>query len=174
MVTEQDVKKALRAVKDPELDLDVVVLGLVYGVDITDGHVHVTMSLTTPMCPAAPQIVEQARAAVEALAGVGSAEGERTFEPRGAPDRIGPTIRSAHGLGGRGRAGGGDGDGPRSGGDSAVARRSWDRDLRAGRLSRPRWLVRPAAGAADAGAGAERGGSCVPSRRVPFWRGGAP
>src|SRR5690606_4008519 len=83
-------------------------------------------------------------------------------------------IRSALGLRGKGRAGGGDGDGPRSGGDSAVARRSWDRDLRARRLSRPRWLVRPAAGAADAGAGTERGGRCVPARRVPFWRGGAP
>jgi metal-sulfur cluster biosynthetic enzyme len=98
MVTEQDVKKALRAVKDPELDLDVVVLGLVYGVDITDGHVHVTMSLTTPMCPAAPQIVEQARAAVEALEGVESAEVELTFEPRWTPERIDPLIRSALGI----------------------------------------------------------------------------
>src|SRR5690606_20041313 len=91
---------------DPELDLDVVVLGLVYGVDITDGHVHVTMSLTTPMCPAAPQIVEQARAAVEALEGVESAEVELTFEPRWTPDRIDPIIRSALGLGGVGERGG--------------------------------------------------------------------
>src|SRR5690554_920588 len=98
MVTEKDVKKALRRVKDPELDLDLVVLGLVYGVDITDGHVHVTMSLTTPMCPAAGQIVEQAKAEIQALEGVESAEVELTFEPRWTPERIDPIIRSALGI----------------------------------------------------------------------------
>ncbi|HEY8468761.1 MAG TPA: metal-sulfur cluster assembly factor [Longimicrobiales bacterium] len=98
MVTEKDVKKALRKVKDPELDLDVVVLGLVYGVDITDGHVHVTMSLTTPMCPAAGQIVEQAKAEILALEGVESADVELTFEPRWTPERIDPIIRSALGI----------------------------------------------------------------------------
>jgi len=98
MVTEKDVKKALRKVKDPELDLDVVVLGLVYGVEITDGHVHVTMSLTTPMCPAAGQIVEQAKAEILALEGVESADVELTFEPRWTPERIDPLIRSALGI----------------------------------------------------------------------------
>src|SRR5690554_2605425 len=98
MVTEQDVKKALRAVKDPELDLDVVVLGLVYGVDIADAHVHVTMSLTSPMCPAAGQIVEQAKAEVEGLDGVESAEVELTFEPRWTPARMDPILRSARGI----------------------------------------------------------------------------
>mgnify|MGYP000613306006 CR=1 FL=1 len=98
MVTERDVKKALRKVKDPELDLDVVVLGLVYGVDIHDGHVHVTMSLTSPFCPAAGAIVEQARAEIQALEGVESAEVELTFDPPWTPERIDPLIRSALGI----------------------------------------------------------------------------
>jgi metal-sulfur cluster biosynthetic enzyme len=98
MVTEKEVRKALRGVKDPELNLDVVVLGLIYGVEVDDTHVRVSMSLTSPMCPAATQIVEDARNAVEAMEGVESAEVELTFEPPWSPDRIDPIIRSALGL----------------------------------------------------------------------------
>ncbi|HEX6939479.1 MAG TPA: metal-sulfur cluster assembly factor [Longimicrobiales bacterium] len=98
MVTERDVKKALRQVKDPEINLDLVVLGLVYGIEIEGGHVHVTMSLTSPMCPVAPQIVEEARAAVAALEGVESVDVELTFEPMWTPERIDPLIRSSLGI----------------------------------------------------------------------------
>lgn len=98
MVTERDVRKALRKVKDPEINLDLVVLGLIYDIDIEDSHVHVTMSLTTPMCPVAPQIVEDARAAVEGVDGVASAEVELTFEPRWTPERIDPIIRASLGI----------------------------------------------------------------------------
>jgi len=98
MVTERDVKKALRKVKDPELNLDLVVLGLIYDIEIDDDHVHVTMSLTSPLCPVAPQIVEDAKNAVEAVEGVRSAEVELTFEPRWTPDRIDPIIRASLGL----------------------------------------------------------------------------
>lgn len=98
MVTERDVRKALRKVKDPEINLDLVVLGLIYDIDIEDSHVHVTMSLTTPMCPVAPQIVEEARAAVLAVEGVESADVELTFDPLWTPDRIDPIIRASLGL----------------------------------------------------------------------------
>lgn len=98
MVTEKDVKRALRKVKDPELNLDLVVLGLVYDIEIEDGHVHVTMSLTSPMCPVAGQIVEEARAAVAGVEGVQSAEVELTFTPHWTPDRIDPIIRASLGL----------------------------------------------------------------------------
>jgi metal-sulfur cluster biosynthetic enzyme len=98
MVTEKDVKKALRKVKDPELNLDLVVLGLIYDIAVDDGHVHVTMSLTSPMCPVAGQIVEQAREAVAGVAGVESAEVELTFTPLWTPERIDPIIRASLGL----------------------------------------------------------------------------
>ena len=98
MVTERDVRKALRKVKDPEINLDLVVLGLIYDIDIEDSHVHVTMSLTTPMCPVAPQIVEEARAAVQAVEGVESVDVELTFDPPWTPERIDPIIRSSLGI----------------------------------------------------------------------------
>ena len=98
MVNEKEVRKALRKVKDPEIHLDVVVLGLVYDVDVQDSHVHVTMSLTSPFCPVAPQIIEEAKTAVEGVEGVESAEVELTFEPPWSPDRIDPIIRASLGL----------------------------------------------------------------------------
>lgn len=98
MPTEQDIKRALRKVKDPELNLDLVVLGLVYGIEIQDSHVHAKISLTTPFCPAANQILDEARAAVEGVEGVTSAEIELTFDPPWTPERIDPIIRASLGF----------------------------------------------------------------------------
>lgn len=97
-ITEKTIRKALRTVKDPELHLDLVVLGLVYDIDIEDSSVQVRISLTTPMCPAAPQIVEDARAAVASVEGVENAEVQLTFDPPWTPERISPLIRSSLGL----------------------------------------------------------------------------
>ena len=98
MVTEVDIRKALRQVKDPELKLDLVVLGLIYDIQIDGGRVGVTMSLTSPMCPVAGELLDKAREAVESVPGVESAEVELTFSPPWSADRINPTIRAALGL----------------------------------------------------------------------------
>ena len=98
MPTEAEIRKALRTVKDPELKLDLVVLGLIYDMKIDGGKVEVTMSLTSPMCPVAGELLTQAREAVEAVAGVESAEVELTFSPPWTAERIPPTIRAALGL----------------------------------------------------------------------------
>ncbi|GMR13365.1 MAG: metal-sulfur cluster assembly factor [Gemmatimonadota bacterium] len=98
MVTEKEVTKALRGVKDPELDLDLVVLGLVYDIEVSEGDVHVMITLTSPMCPVAGQIVEDAKNAVLAVEGVDSAEVELTFDPPWTPERISPLIRASLGI----------------------------------------------------------------------------
>lgn len=97
-VTERDVRNALKNVKDPELGFDVVVLGLIYEIRIDGGDVHVTMSLTSPFCPVAGQIVEQARELVASLEGVEHAEVELTFDPPWTPERMSPLIRASLGL----------------------------------------------------------------------------
>ena len=66
-VTEKDVRNALKGVKDPELGLDLVVLGLVYDIEVIGGKVETTISLTSPLCPVAGQIVEDAKTAIEGV-----------------------------------------------------------------------------------------------------------
>ena len=97
-VTEKDVRGALKTVKDPELNLDLVVLGLVYDIEVDEGDVHVVMSLTSPMCPVADQIVLDARSAVSEIEGVKSCEVDLTFDPPWTPERIAPLIRASLGL----------------------------------------------------------------------------
>lgn len=97
-VTEKAVRDALKEVQDPELGLDLVVLGLVYDIEVNGSDVKATISLTSPMCPVADQIVEQAHEAVAGVEGVDKAEVALTFDPPWTPERIAPLIRSSLGL----------------------------------------------------------------------------
>jgi len=98
-VTEKDVRQALKGVKDPELGLDLVVLGLIYDIEIQDeDRVKAIISLTSPFCPVAGQIVDDVKQAIEAVEGVASAEVELTFDPPWTPERISPLIRASLGL----------------------------------------------------------------------------
>ncbi len=96
--TEKDVLDALKTVKDPELNLNLVVLGLVYDVEVEGSHVDTRISLTSPMCPVAEQIVHMAEQAVLAVEGVETAKVQLTFDPPWTPERISPLIRSSLGL----------------------------------------------------------------------------
>ena len=97
-LTEKDVRNALKTVKDPELGLDLVVLGLVYDIEVKGNDAKAIISLTSPLCPVAGQIVEDARQAILNLEEVHNAEVELTFSPPWTPERISPLIRSSLGL----------------------------------------------------------------------------
>jgi len=97
-VTEKDVRNALKGVKDPELNLDLVVLGLIYDIEVAETKADVVMSLTSPMCPVAGEIVEQAKQAVLGVDGIEEADVQLTFDPPWTPERISPLIRSSLGL----------------------------------------------------------------------------
>jgi metal-sulfur cluster biosynthetic enzyme len=97
-ISEKQVRDALKGVKDPELHLDLVVLGLVYDIEVEGDDVKARISLTSPLCPVAGQIVEDAKRAIEAVEGVRSAEVELTFDPPWTPERMNPLIRSSLGL----------------------------------------------------------------------------
>jgi metal-sulfur cluster biosynthetic enzyme len=98
MVTVDDVEAALANVIDPELGLDFVELGLIYGIDIDGGHVHVSFSLTTPACPIGPQVTEQIEEFVTELEGVDSVESSMTFTPPWTPDRMSEDAKFALGY----------------------------------------------------------------------------
>ena len=70
VVTEEDVRNALRAVVDPEIGMDVIMLGLIKSVDLKPDQAHVEMLMTTPFCPYAPQLLEQVRRTTQETAGV--------------------------------------------------------------------------------------------------------
>lgn len=95
---EAAVQQALRRVKDPEAGLNIVDLGLVYDVEIVDGRVSVKMTLTSPACPAGPQIMTDVDTAVRALAGVRDVRVELVWEPYWTPERIDPKVRAYLGF----------------------------------------------------------------------------
>ncbi len=98
MVTKEDVISALKKVFDPELGVDIVELGLVYDVKITDGSVHVNMTMTSPMCPAAMMIIGQAEQAVRSVKGVTSADVDLVWEPAWSPERMSDDAKLKLGM----------------------------------------------------------------------------
>lgn len=95
MVTAEAVRKALRGVKDPELGLNIVDIGLVYDIEVSEqGDARIKMTLTSPGCPSGPEIMEDARMVVQQLEGINSAEIELVWEPYWTPDRMDPRVRA--------------------------------------------------------------------------------
>ena len=97
-LTPDTARTALRQVKDPELDMNIVELGLVYDVETEDGDVRVKMTLTSPGCPAGPMITNDAYRVLRALDGVRDVNIEIVWEPYWTPERIDPKVRAMMGL----------------------------------------------------------------------------
>ncbi len=98
MVTAEDVEAALTNVIDPELGLDFVELGLIYGVEISGADVHVTFTLTSPGCPIGPQVAEQIEEFVTELDGVESVDSSMVFTPPWTPERMSEDAKFALGF----------------------------------------------------------------------------
>ena len=98
MPTVDDVEAALTNVIDPELGLDFVELGLIYGVEVEGGDVHVTFTLTSPGCPIGPQVSEQIEEFVTDVDGVNSVESSMTFSPPWTPERMTEDAKFALGF----------------------------------------------------------------------------
>ena len=98
MPTLEDVEDALTNVIDPELGLDFVELGLIYGVEIDGGNIHVTFTLTTPACPIGPQVSEQIEEFVGDLDGVDDVTSSMIFTPPWSPEKMSEDAKFALGL----------------------------------------------------------------------------
>lgn len=97
-LTEDAARQALRQVKDPELDMNIIDLGLVYDVEVAGGEVRVKMTLTSPGCPAGPMITNDAYRVLRGLEGVTDVDIEIVWEPYWTPERMDPKIRALMGL----------------------------------------------------------------------------
>jgi metal-sulfur cluster biosynthetic enzyme len=98
MPDQDAILAALRTVRDPEIGINVVDLGLVYTVQTRAGEVDVEMTLTSPACPAGPQILRDAVAALERLQGVDRANVRLVLTPPWSPDRMSDEARDELGI----------------------------------------------------------------------------
>jgi metal-sulfur cluster biosynthetic enzyme len=97
-LTEDQIRLALRRVKDPELNLNIIDLGLVYDIRVDGNNVEVDMSLTSPGCPSGPEIMGDAEQQLKAIDGVGTAAVNLVWSPMWSPDRIEPRVRAYLGF----------------------------------------------------------------------------
>jgi metal-sulfur cluster biosynthetic enzyme len=98
MPEQEAILTALRTVMDPELNLNIVDLGLVYTIQTHDDQVDVEMTLTTPACPAGPEILRNAVAALETLDGVTKANVRLVMSPPWTPDKMSDEARDELGI----------------------------------------------------------------------------
>ena len=95
---ETEVFQALSGVEDPEAGMSIVDLGLVYGVQAAPGSVRVQMTMTSPACPAAPYLVDEASAAIRALAPADTdVQVELVWDPPWTPERMSAEAQSRFG-----------------------------------------------------------------------------
>jgi metal-sulfur cluster biosynthetic enzyme len=102
-VAEDNVREALKQVIDPELFVNIVDLGLIYEikVDETDegkSNVAINMTMTSPACPAGPQLLGQSKDFVGRLEGVGEVDVRLVMDPPWTPDRMTEDARDQLGI----------------------------------------------------------------------------
>jgi metal-sulfur cluster biosynthetic enzyme len=97
-ITADQARIALRRVKDPELNLNIVDLGLIYEVTVDGSTVRVDMSLTSPGCPSGPEIMSEAEQQLRSLPGVGDVVMNLVWSPPWTPERIEPRVRAYMGF----------------------------------------------------------------------------
>ena len=98
-VTKEAVMKALGEVYDLEIGFDIVSLGLIYGVEVQENNdVRVKMTMTTPMCPLAGLMLEDARRKVSEIEGIGEVKMELTFDPPWTPEMASDDVRKMQGI----------------------------------------------------------------------------
>ena len=102
-ISEEAVFEALKNVIDPELFVNIVDLGLIYEVNLSDGEeektdVQIDMTMTSPMCPAGPQLVANSKQVVGKLEGAGEIEVKVVMDPPWTPDKMTDDARDQLGI----------------------------------------------------------------------------
>ncbi|MGH2767827.1 MAG: metal-sulfur cluster assembly factor [Actinomycetota bacterium] len=98
MVSAEQVRDALKVVNDPEIGINIVDLGLVYDVQVSNGEVKVTYTLTSMGCPVGPMIEAEIKEAAASVEGISSVVAEMTMTPPWGPDKMSDFAKSALGF----------------------------------------------------------------------------
>ena len=102
-VSEELIREELKKVIEPELFVNIVDLGLIYEVSIEEAeqekkNIAIDMTLTSPMCPAGPQLIAQSKQVVGAIEDVGEVEVKIVLDPPWSPDRMTDDARDQLGI----------------------------------------------------------------------------
>jgi len=97
-LTEQKVLEVLSEVYDPEIPIDIVNLGLIYGVEINDKNVVITMTMTAPGCPASTQIAGESKLMVEELPQVDTVDIDIVWDPPWDPSKMSEEAQESMGM----------------------------------------------------------------------------
>ena len=97
-VTNEKVYEVLGDIYDPEIPIDIVNLGLVYSVEVDGETVNVNMTMTSPGCPAATQIVTEAKLLIEDMPEVSEANIEIVWDPPWDPSMMSEVAKESLGM----------------------------------------------------------------------------
>ncbi|WP_309670816.1 metal-sulfur cluster assembly factor [Gemmatimonas sp.] len=97
-ISADQARLVLRRVKDPELNLNIVDLGLIYDVHVNGTNVQIDMSLTSPGCPSGPEIMGEAEQQLRTIPGIGDVTMNLVWSPPWTPERIEPRVRAYMGF----------------------------------------------------------------------------
>jgi len=101
-IAEESILAALRQVRDPELMINLVDLGLIYGIGVDEvegkSNIQVIMTMTTPACPFGPELVREVKDVLSGLEGAGNVEVQVTLSPPWTPDRMTEDARDELGM----------------------------------------------------------------------------
>jgi metal-sulfur cluster biosynthetic enzyme len=100
---EELIREELKKVIDPELFVNIVDLGLIYNVDLVDGeegkkNIKIEMTMTSPMCPAGPQMIANSKQVLGQLPEVGNVEVKIVLDPPWSPDKMTEAARDQLGI----------------------------------------------------------------------------
>jgi len=98
MPDEIEILETLKQVNDPELMVNIVDLGLIYNVSVSDKSIEVEMTLTSPACPAGPQIINQSKAVLSELENVEEVQVTLVMTPPWTPERMTEDARDQLGM----------------------------------------------------------------------------
>ena len=103
LIPEDKVREELKKVIDPELFVNIVDLGLIYNVDVAETpegktHCKIDMTMTSPMCPAGPQMIANSKQVLGAIEGMGDVEVKIVLDPPWTPDRMTEDAKDQLGI----------------------------------------------------------------------------
>ena len=98
MVTEDAVFEAIKEIIDPEVGINIVDMGLIYGVDIEDETVNITMTLTSPGCPAGGQLINGTQHVTQQLENVEEVNINVVWTPRWTPEMMTEEAKDELGI----------------------------------------------------------------------------